>query len=179
MTITTIRRALGLALLAPLFSACGPDGALDRISPRGDIEIFSVRHDPPRGRQWVVCPTGGRDEGRMSTIGPTGDRITLRNGHVLTVTDGAVSDSTDFVFVEPRSPQIVVYASAPGRFTGDGVGLTLSWANRPGCDATGAVIARIVPGDSAQEIRSRPGARANTIETAVPLTSLSAYALAR
>lgn len=181
MPVPTIRRALSLALLAPLLMSCGP-GALGetiRTTAQDDPTVFSVsRHLPPPGRRWVMC-AGGREQGLMKAIASGGDSIPLTNGHVLTVHRGAVSDSTDFVFMEPRSPQVFVYASAPGPFASPGVRLRLSGDGRPGCNVSGAVIARIVPGDSAQEIPSRPGVPPNSIETINPLRELSGYALAR
>ncbi len=181
MHIPTIRRALSLALLAPLLMSCGPAlGEPIYTAVQEDLTAFSVsHHQPPTGRRWVMCGDG-RNEGRMAAISSAGGAITLTNGHVLTVHRGAVSDSTDFVFVEPRSPQVLVHASAPGRFASPGVKLTLSWENRPGCSVPrDAVIARIRPGQPALEIRSAPVSGANAIETVDPLLELSGYALAR
>lgn len=185
LSVPTMRTALTLvflALLIPLLSGCGAGGLGEQIYTAAvdDPAAFSiVRHDPPEGKQWIMC-SGGRNEGRMRSIGRGGDDIVLSSGHELTVHSDAVSDVTDFIFVEPRSPQIIVYASAPGRFSGSGVALLLSGENRPGCTVpSDAVIARIRPDQPAEEILSQPGPRANTIQTAEPLVELSSYALAR
>lgn len=153
-------------------------GGVDRPDPAAESESFSlIRHAPPPGMQWVECPDG-RDQGRMRPIGPNGGEIPLSAGHRLEITEGAVQAQTDFLFVEPRSRHITVHAEALGvkEFGGDGVVLHVTWGDRSNCTVSDdAVIARVVPGDSAEPLRVT---QRGTDYIRTRLQSLSTFAIA-
>lgn len=131
-------------------------GELEGLDPAADTDSYSVMHHfPPPGMRWVECPNG-RNEGKIRSVGASGGEVSLSAGHRLEVTRGAVGGQTDFLIIEPRSPHITVHAQAldAKEFGGDGVVLHVSWGDRNSCTVpSNAVIARIVPGDSAQALR--------------------------
>lgn len=176
-------RVLLVVPLVLFLSACQSleeqiGAAAEQVGIDTQDESFSIlHHAPPAGMSWVEC-ADGRNDGRMRTIGPAGGRIVLSGGHVLEVSSQAVDRQIDFVFVEPRSRHIVVNARAVGaeRLGGEGLRLIVSWRDRRGCEVPpGAVIARIVPGGTAEPLRATSRDE-DFIE--VRLDSLSTFAIA-
>lgn len=182
-------RARWTLVLAPLLlpvslllSGCGSleeqvAEGLDELNRTQDAPFTILRHPLPPDMEWVRCPNG-QSEGRMRTIGSSGDAIALSAGHLLVVERGAVSSDTDFVFVEPRSTNIVVNARAVGvgRFGGSGVRLRVSWQHRAGCTVPeDAVLMRIVPGGTARPLKS---IQRGTDFIEVRVDSLSTFAIA-
>lgn len=186
MTRSRIRWTLTLTPLLMcgplLLTGCGAvEDQLDVVLPgtdNGAQESFTVlRHPLPQNMEWVRCPNG-RSEGRMAVIGSGGGSMALSAGHRLTVEPRAVAAETDFVFVEPRSANIVVNARAVGvgRFGGQGVRLRVSWRDRPGCTVPDdAVLMRIAPRGTAIPLKSVTRG-SDFIE--VRVDSLSTFAIA-
>lgn len=144
--------------------------------------VFSLAsYDAPRSRAWLLC-AGGRGESDSRVLGPAGGVIALPDGHILTITPGAIDTWLPFLFADPPSDGVVVAAMAPPAppFAGAGAIITISWANRPGCEVPDtAVIVQLRTGQAPLELRSRVDQRTKTIQTIEPVLGFSLFAIAR
>lgn len=172
--------ALLLAAFGVAISSCSTahDQIDDVLLEYAQAQPLSLDHHAlPGTLRWIQC-LGGKNEGLMRAIGPTGSSMGLSAGHRLEIRNGTVADSTDFVFFEPHSHHIVVNATssvktvAPGGFR-----LTVRWGQRPGCNVPPtAALYRVVPGGVAELVGEGKTLRDGYIEATVD--SLSTFAIA-
>jgi hypothetical protein len=78
---------------------------------------LAVDPNEPPGYRWLICPGGDPTGTVRGVIGTGGGTLEHRNGHRLTVPQGALTGNRTFTLQEPASPQLIVVAEVTGADT--------------------------------------------------------------